>query len=370
MEYLIEVNTSGYKSVTKKIKLLQEPIIGDDNRYHYVYRVVVPSTNWIYVGSRTTNDWKTDKYLGSSTYDTYKSDINNSGEVLFEILSFHENRKLACEAECGIVDKQFLKSNEVYNKSIPSKNATVGCVTVIDENGNTFSVKKDDPRYLKGDVVSVSTNRCSVQDKNGNILQVDKDDVRLKTGELITLGKGKISVKDKNGNCFQVDKDDPRFLSGELVGVTKGNIVSEEMKKIYSEKNKEYWKDKVHHTKGMTTFKDKEGNTHHCKKDDPRVLSGELVSVSVGMVAVKDKNGNTLQVAKDDPRVLSGELVSTSKGNIGWTAVVIINGKENKIKHWAEEYGTTINTFPKYCFDNNIEFEWKNPNNKKFNYIK
>ena len=35
---------------------------------------------------------------------------------------------------------------------------------------------------------------------------------------------GRANVKDKDGNTFSVFKDDPRYLSGELVGVTKGLI--------------------------------------------------------------------------------------------------------------------------------------------------
>ena len=47
-----------------------------------------------------------------------------------------------------------------------------------------------------------------------------------------------ITVKDKDGNMFRVFKDDPRVLSGELVGNWKGLHHSEETKKIISEKNK------------------------------------------------------------------------------------------------------------------------------------
>jgi len=177
---------------------------------------------------------------------------------------------------------------------------------------------------------------------------------------------GIATVKDELGNVFRVSTKDPRYLSGELVGITKGSVCSKERKVILSEKNKKYWADKVHHTKGMTTFKDKEGNIFHCKKDDPRVVSGELVSISKGMVMVVDKQGIKHRVSKDDIRIQSGELVSTTKGNIGWTAIIIIEGIEKKIKYWAEEYKTTINNFPKYCKDNNILYQWKNPKNKKF----
>ncbi len=39
--------------------------------------------------------------------------------------------------------------------------------------------------------------------------------------------KNMISVRDIEGNTFSVSKDDPRWISGELVGVTKGLKISE-----------------------------------------------------------------------------------------------------------------------------------------------
>lgn len=363
--YLIQVNNKGYNSVTKKIKLKQEPFIGKDNRFHYVYRVFVPYTEWEYIGSRTSDNWENDTYLGSSSYDTYQDDINESGEVLFEILSFHNNRNSANKEERRLVTKDFLKQERVYNKCRPSKSTTVGCITVKDKDGNTLSIKTDDPRYISGNLIPVSTYMVSVVDKQGNKLQVSKEEFNNTNNILVGVTKGMVSAKDKYGNILQVTKEE-FDRRPDLVGVTKGVKPTEEYKKLWSEKNKEYWKDKVHHTKGMTTYKDKDGNTYHCKKDDPRVISGELVSITKGMIAVRDKDGNRFQVFKDDPRVISGELVSTTVGNIGWTAIVIIDGLEKRIKYWADDFGTTINQFPQYCKDNNIPYEWKNPKNNKF----
>ncbi|MCU0680636.1 MAG: hypothetical protein MUF50_05055, partial [Planctomycetes bacterium] len=52
--------------------------------------------------------------------------------------------------------------------------------------------------------------------------------------------------------------------------------------------------------------------------NDPRYLSGELVSVNKGrnkgLTIVKDKNENRFYVSVNDPRYLSGELVGVSKG--------------------------------------------------------
>ena len=65
---------------------------------------------------------------------------------------------------------------------------------------------------------------------------------------------------------------------------------------------------------GMISAKDKNDNFFYIYNDDPRYLSGELVSIINGKLNVKDKDGNTFRIDKDDPRYLSGELVGCAKG--------------------------------------------------------
>ena len=44
--------------------------------------------------------------------------------------------------------------------------------------------------------------------------------------------KNKIVVKDVDGNQFSVDKDDPRWISGELVGISKNTTLSDSTKEL------------------------------------------------------------------------------------------------------------------------------------------
>jgi hypothetical protein len=95
------------------------------------------------------------------------------------------------------------------------------------------------------------------------------------------------------------------------------------------------WEDKVHHrmnvvksqrwlnknygntkfiTNGHFCGKDREGTVVWVAKNDPRVISGEIVGIQNGTVTVKDQYGNTSQVSKYDPRYLSGELISNTVG--------------------------------------------------------
>lgn len=96
---------------------------------------------------------------------------------------------------------------------------------------------------------------------------------------------GKVCVKDKFGNTFLVNCDDPKFLSGELVSTTKGKVA----------------------------VKDKFGNRFHVDKNDKRLITGEVETFTKGKVVVKDKNGNISQVDCDNSRFLSGELISIHK---------------------------------------------------------
>ena len=112
-------------------------------------------------------------------------------------------------------------------------------VTVKDKDGNTFSISKDDPRYLSGELVPYNTGRKIVvnpersqkgkmfaRNKDGKLLKVDKNDPRLKTGELVSNWKGMVTTRDKDGNIYRVSKDDPRYLSGELKHINNGRVIA------------------------------------------------------------------------------------------------------------------------------------------------
>ena len=81
----------------------------------------------------------------------------------------------------------------------------------------------------------------------------------------------------------------------------------------------------------MVTVRGKDGNCFDVKRNDPRYISGELVSVNKNLVTVKDKFGKIFRVHVKDPRYISGELVIISKGNKAGTGrTYIMKGGESK----------------------------------------
>ena len=105
------------------------------------------------------------------------------------------------------------------------------------------------------------TGLVSVKDDNGNSFTVNKDDPRIKSGELVNVLKGVIgnkrkkgfmSARDPFGQCFEISITDPKYLSGYYVPI---------------------------HTGFCNYIEISSGNTIRASTDDPRIKLGELKGV-------------------------------------------------------------------------------------------
>lgn len=72
------------------------------------------------------------------------------------------------------------------------------------------------PSMTKEESIHNATQHVKVRDNDGNIFVVKRDDPRYLSGELVYFSKGMINVIDKCGNKLWVKRDDPKYLSGEL----------------------------------------------------------------------------------------------------------------------------------------------------------
>lgn len=222
-------------------------------KYNYFYKITNNINGFYYYGVHSTDDLE-DGYMGSGSRLRIAYKEFGMDKFSKEILKFFDTREEAFEYESRIVTEDLVFNTECYNSMVGGGYSPVGLISVVDKDGKTSKVYENDPRYISGELVPITTGKIPVKDSNGNFLQVDIDDPRYISGELVSVNKGMISVKNKDGVYLQVRNDDPRYISGELVPVTKGMIAA----------------------------KDNTGRFFQVSVDDPRYISGELVGVSKG----------------------------------------------------------------------------------------
>lgn len=189
---------------------------------YYVYKTTNIVNNKIYIGVHSSENINDDQYFGSGKI--IKQSILKYGKDKFkrEILYQFETADEAYSMQKMIVDMQFLRRKDTYNIRHGGMGGLIGSVTVKDRDGNTFTVSKDDQRYISGELTGIMTNLIVVRDQQGNTFSVSKNDSRYLSGELVGVSKGLATVKDKNGNKFRVSITDPRYLSGQLVQCWRG----------------------------------------------------------------------------------------------------------------------------------------------------
>lgn len=207
--------------------VILQVISQDKNKFNYVYQITELSTGIKYIGSRGSkklpaiNDLK--KYKSSTTDMLFRYRLKyNLLNYHYEILSYHHTRHDATIEESRLHFLYNVKDNPLYynlSNQTPTGFDVSGKVTVKDKYGKTLQVSIDDPRYLSGELYSISKNKLHVKDKNGKSYNVDLNDPRYLSGELIPFSTGYITVKDKQNNTMRVQKCDVRYLSGDLIGI-------------------------------------------------------------------------------------------------------------------------------------------------------
>lgn len=120
------------------------------------------------------------------------------------------------------------------NKGRKHRVTRKGYVVVKDEFGQTFATTIDDPKYKSGTLKHLNAGTVNVV-MNGKPKKVSKEE--FDSGNFTSLNKGKIDVVDSNGNPYKVHRDDPRVVSGELVPKPKSAKALEASSKSITEYN-------------------------------------------------------------------------------------------------------------------------------------
>lgn len=256
--------------------------------YHYFYKITNLINGKYYYGIHSTNNLD-DGYMGSGTYlkRAYKKyGIENFNK---EILRFFNTREELSKYEELIVNENLITDFNCYNISKGGEIfKTYNTISVKDKYGNYFRCKKNDPNYICGNYIPITTGYVEVKginekdkhgyiitkeeyDKGKNILfeSVTKNTIavidkisnsrkRISIDEFYENRKkysifsdNKIVVKDKFNNIFSIDKNDPNYISGNYTCIWKdkkhSNSSIEKMKKTFSkinhqqgEKNSQY----------------------------------------------------------------------------------------------------------------------------------
>lgn len=123
------------------------PFIGDDGRYHYLYKTTNHLIEKIYIGVHSFSKPFDEKYYGSNHQLIY--DINEIGKSWFTCLpiKYFKNRTELLNAEIKLVDNSFINRNDTYNRmtgggtGVWSQEARM---RVSGQNHNRYGVKHSD----------------------------------------------------------------------------------------------------------------------------------------------------------------------------------------------------------------------------------
>lgn len=259
-----------------------------EKKYYFVYQTTNLVNGKIYIGVHKTNNIN-DGYLGSGHMLT--NAINKYGKPNFsrQILKFCKTEEEMYQEEAKLVNEEFIARNDTYNITLGGKSFLKNRTLGVDKSGKCKIYKTNDPRFASGEIVHPAKNMIPAMDEYGQIFRVKKDDPRLQTKELEAIGIGWCSYKcPETGERVYARSDDPRVLNGELIGASTG----------------------------LTTARDKDGKYYKVPVDDPRFETGEFIHGNANRAVFIDEDGNKIWTDIDDPRRLSGKLKARTKGKI------------------------------------------------------
>ena len=101
-----------------KKAIYNDPLIGEDGHYYYIYCWVNLETQWCYIGKhKSDNPYNTENYEGSCGNPHYKHS-RKIHQFEFTILGYYSTEDSCLRAEGEIVDKNIInkyKNNGIYN---------------------------------------------------------------------------------------------------------------------------------------------------------------------------------------------------------------------------------------------------------------
>ena len=240
-------------------------------KYNYFYKITNLLNEHYYYGIHSTNNLD-DGYMGSGSRLKYAFNKYGIENFKKEIIKFFDTREELANYEQEIVNKELVNDINCYNISCGGeKFNTLNTISVIDENGNKFRCKYNDPKYLSGEwkgittglvpIINIKTGEKytisqneyynnkdkyktiewklwvkDINDNEDNFFLISREEYKQNKDKYISLISLYVNVQDENGNILRVKKDDPRYLSGELKFIWCGRKFPKDSAKKLSEK--------------------------------------------------------------------------------------------------------------------------------------
>ena len=218
-----------------------KPFLGEDGRYHYLYKTTNKLNNMIYVGIHSTLNLN-DNYLGSGKALT--ADINEYGQENFEkeILSFYNNRMEVAKAEFNVVNENFVNDPMTYNLTIGGEvqdrwkdNSYIEYISEMSRK--TAKEQWANPEIREKMIKSINTEEARKKKSKGNKAAWQRKDYRENLSQKRKEMWQDPEIREKlMNNLFS--EENRRHL-GELASERfKGKSLSEEHRKKIGDANR------------------------------------------------------------------------------------------------------------------------------------
>ena len=151
-----------------------DPFIGENNQYHYFYKIVNNINNKYYLGIHSTANLN-DRYPGSgkALANAYKKyGVANFTKY---ILKFFKTREELSIYENQCVTQDILSDENCYNIIPGGAGQMIGYAAMADSEGNNHFIKVTDERYLSGEYRHPTKDRIHINNGNKTKLVYEKD---------------------------------------------------------------------------------------------------------------------------------------------------------------------------------------------------
>lgn len=188
-------------------------ILGNDNRYHYFYKIINTNNHNYYYGIHSTGNLY-DNYHGSGSLLKHEYKIYGKDIFIKIVLKFFESRQDLLKYEHDIINNDILEDDSCYNL-IPggSDNKMNNCVSVRDADDNTFMMSID--KYRKNKELYKATTKDMVHvHMNHNDRLILKSDINKYLSNGWALGQ---STKSSLGKiAINRDSHEKRIYPNEI----------------------------------------------------------------------------------------------------------------------------------------------------------